>query len=60
MTFAPQVALQALYEQVGTSLLNVRALHTLHLRAVWTTTTNESEEGPRDRRCGPDLVRDRH
>lgn len=47
MTFsAPQVALQALYKQVGTVLPNVRALHTLRLRAVRTTTAAESEEGP--------------
>jgi hypothetical protein len=42
-----QVALQALYKQVGTLLPNVRALHTLRLRAVRTATAVASEEGPK-------------
>jgi hypothetical protein len=41
-----QVALQALYKQVGTLLPNVRALRTLRLRAVRVPTATESEEGP--------------
>ena len=43
--FAAQVALQALYKQVGTLLPNGRARHTLRLRAVWVPTATESEEG---------------
>jgi hypothetical protein len=42
-----QVALQALYKQMGTLLPNVRALHTLRLRAVRTATAVASEEGPK-------------
>ena len=41
-----QVALQALYKQVGTLMPNVQALRTLRLRAVRTSTAVESEEGP--------------
>lgn len=42
---ARQVVPQALRKQVSTSVLNVRALHTLYMRAVWTPTANEPEEG---------------
>jgi hypothetical protein len=45
-----QVALQALYKQVGTLLPNVRALHRLHLLAVRTATavaSEDSKEGPK-------------
>jgi len=41
-----EVALQALYKQVGTLLPNVRALHTLRLCAVRVPTATEPEEGP--------------
>jgi hypothetical protein len=37
---------EALYKQVGTLLPGVRALRTLRLRAVRTTTAAESEESP--------------
>ncbi len=47
VAFVPlQVALQALYKQVGTLLPNVRELRTLRLQAVRTATVAELEEGP--------------
>lgn len=47
VAFVPlQVALQALYKQVGTLLPNVRELRTLRLQAVRTATAAELEEGP--------------
>ena len=45
VTFTAQVALQALYKQVGTLLPNGRARHTLRLRAMRAPTATESEKG---------------